>query len=363
MSGVCGGLNIIKTERSTTMSTRIPEEPASNVPEKEGPTGKISINEALMFIKDPKMYQCFERLLQKTSIEQETQQTIEDTKQQILSDAKKAVTQAWLPACPMPTDLCRVSPFFPMNRNELKERVFIEEMVIMKSSWGEIQFYGPKLSTYEEDVFMAILALFNDIYKKTETTNNQTTYTYKGPFYPLLKLVKGPKPSKTEYGRVYRALKLLNVSGFNLVICKDNKVQKEQLLNILSYAEWDHNTKELKIILNPYFYETYIKGNFTLIEIEQRMRLTSPIAKAIHRFILSHRDNTWQGHFLTLAAALNLNIEQPAFEIRRLIKLSIGQLIKENILTNKSKFIYQDIVKLDRNPEVVERKKSLKSGA
>ena len=316
---------------------------------------------ALQSIKNPELKKIFERILERTNLEQDALQTAKDTKNQIPTGAKAAGTQMWLPVCPMPTDLCRVSPFFPMNRNDLKERSFIEEMIIMKSAWGKIQFYGPKLSTYEEDVLMAILALLNNTKKRSDSTiEGQDTYTYKGPFYPLLKLIKGPKPNNTEYKRVYRALKLLNVSGFNLVIFRDNKIQKEQLSNILTYAEWNHETKELKITLNPYFYEIYMKGNFTLIEIEQRMRLTSPIAKALHRFILSHRDNTWQGHFLTLAATLNLNVEQPAFEIRRLIKLSINQLIKENILSKRSKFISQDIIRLERKPEATERKKSLK---
>jgi hypothetical protein len=216
---------------------------------------------ALESIKDPELQKLFQGILDKTTIEKEALQTAEELKSEIPTDAKAAGTQMWLPVCPMPTDLCRVSPFFPMNRNDLKERAFIEEMIIMKSAWGEIQFYGPKLSTYEEDVLMAILALFNNAGKRSETTTDgQGTYTYTGPFYPLLKLIKGPKPNKTEYKRVYRALKLLNVSGFNLIIFRDNKIQKEQLSNILTYAEWNHETKELKITLNPYFYEIYLNS-------------------------------------------------------------------------------------------------------
>jgi hypothetical protein len=149
------------------------------------------------------------------------------------------------------------------------------------------------------------------------------------------------------------------VSGFNLVIFRNNKTQKEQLSNILTYAEWDHETKELKITLNPYFYEIYMKGNFTLIEIKQRMCLTSPIAKALHRFVLSHRDNAWQGHFLTLGASLNLNLEQAPFHIRQSLKDAIIQLVKESILSRESKFISQDIIKLNRKPEATERKKVL----
>ena len=226
----------------------------------------------------------------------------------------------------------------------------------MKNAWGEIQFYGPKLSTYEEGVLMAILALLDT----TEQHNGTGAYTYKGPFYPLLRLLKGSKPNKSEYKRVYRALKPLSVSGFNLVLFRDNKVYTERLSNILTYAEWNNETRELTITLNPYFHAIYVNGNFTLIDIEQRMRLKSPVAKALHRFILSHRDNVWQGHFLTLAASLNLHLEQPAFHIRQVLKEAMNQLIGASILSGESRFISRDIVKLHRTHTAKDRKRMMK---
>ena len=313
---------------------------------------------ALESIKDPELQKLFEGILERTTIEKEAVQTAEELKSQIPTDVKAAGTQMWLPVCPMPTDLCRISPFFPVNRNELSERQYIKDMTIMENAWGKIRFSGPKLSIYEEDVLMAILALLNNINNRGETQiEGRATYTYKGPFYPLLKLIKGLKPNQTEYKRVYDTLRLLSTSGFDLELKKEDKVN---FTNILSCAEWDRKNKELKITLNPYFYEIYMKGNFTLIEIEQRMRLKSPIAKALHRFILSHRDNTWHGHFLTLAATLNLDVKQAGYQIRRLLRRSIGELKDKGILTDNSKFVSQDIIKLERRPEATERKKALK---
>jgi hypothetical protein len=40
---------------------------------------------------------------------------------------------------------------------------------IMENAWGKIKFSGPKLSIYEEDVLMAILALLNNINNRGET--------------------------------------------------------------------------------------------------------------------------------------------------------------------------------------------------
>ena len=309
---------------------------------------------AVASIKNPELRTIFERILARTGSEQQIK---EDLKTDIPVAVRQEPALTRLPVCPMPTDLCRISPFFPMNRHHLKERSFIEEMILMKSAWGEIQFYGPKLSTYEEDVLMAILALL-DMTGRREGTG---AYTYKGSFYPLLKLLKGPKPSKSEYRRVYRALKLLSVSGFNLVIFRDNKAHTERLSNIVTYAEWNHETRELTITLNPYFHAIYVNRNFTLIDIEQRMRLTSPVAKALHRFILSHRNNVWQGHFLTLAASLNLNLEQPPFHIRESLRDAMAQLIKEGILSGESRFVSRDIIRIDRTAVAKERKRMVKT--
>ncbi len=319
---------------------------------------RLSLSEsdgnAVRSIKNPELKVIFERILARTGSEQQTK---EDLKADIPVAPRQEPAPTRLPVCPMPTDLCRISPFFPMNRHHLKERFFIEEMILMKSAWGEIQFYGPKLSTYEEDVLMAILALLDTTGRRDGTG----VYTYKRSFYPLLKLLKGPKPNRSEYKRVYRALKLLSVSGFNLVMFRDNKTHTERLSNILTYAEWNHETKELTITLNPYFHAIYVNGNFTLIDMEQRMRLKSPVAKALHRFILSHRDNSWQGHFLTLAASLNLNLEQPPFHIRESLRDALAQLIKEGILSRESRFVSRDIIRLDRTAAAKERKRMVKT--
>jgi hypothetical protein len=93
---------------------------------------------ALESIKDPELQKLFEGILERTTIEKEAVQTAEELKSQIPTDVKAAGTQMWLPVCPMPTDLCRISPFFPVNRNELSERQYIKNMTIMENAWGKI---------------------------------------------------------------------------------------------------------------------------------------------------------------------------------------------------------------------------------
>jgi hypothetical protein len=316
---------------------------------------------ALESITDPTMRKYFKGVLERTSLDHDAQETAEELKSNIPTDIKSAGVQEWLPVCPMPTDLCRVSPFFPLNKKDLTNRPFIKKMKIADNSWGKIFFTGPKLSTYEEDVLMAILALLNDSHIRSETTiGGRVSYSYEGTYYPLLKLIDGPHPNQKAYNRVYDALGLLSTSSLNLQIIKHGELKTEELVNILTYAKRDHETKQLKIVVNPYFYEIYMAGNFTLIEIEQRLRLSSPVAKALHRFVMSHRDNTWHGHFETLADSLNIDKDQPKKQKRRLIKSAINQLKEENILTGKSTFISLDVVRLERTHEAIKRKKALK---
>jgi hypothetical protein len=101
------------------------------------------------------------RLKVKADIRAQALDTAGEIQKEIAPDGKLAPEQMWTPIAPMPTDMCRVSPFFPMARQKLGDRPFIRDMVITSSSWGEIKYTGPKLSTYEEDVLMALLSILD----------------------------------------------------------------------------------------------------------------------------------------------------------------------------------------------------------
>lgn len=240
---------------------------------------------------------------------------------------EKPQEQGWMCFAPMPTDLCRVSPFFPMSKNEMANRVYLQDMVITKSSWGEINYTGPKLSIYEEDALMAVLAAIDAIHDKSG-------YTYKGPILPLLKLIGYERPSKTNYKMFVDALKMLSGSVFELHV----KGQFRNIDNILSNVRVDEKTKNLSVTVNPYFFEMYLAGSVTLISIVKRMKLKKPTSRALYRFMQSHRDAVWPGHFLTLAASLNLSFEQEKREIRRQIKEAIAECVKHEVLAKGSGF-------------------------
>ncbi len=295
--------------------------------------------------------------------------------------------------CGFPTDMTRCSPFFPMQNNALEHREFLQNYLITSANWGEILYTGPKLSTYDEDVLLSLLALLdgeskyrersdyvegkiNDvnivIATKEGTTdipeyiNKRTTYTYVGPVYPILKMLGYKNPNKKDYLRIISSLERLAVSAVKISIStgktksgKKREPRITQMSSILAGVQWDNKEKILTATVNPFFYETYMSGNITFIDVARRMELRGVISKALYRFVQSHRQNpVFAGHFLTLADALNMNREQPAKEIRRKLKVAINELIRHGVLMKKNGFVDTDIIKLERTADTLPAKKT-----
>lgn len=267
--------------------------------------------------------------------------------------------------CGFPTDMTRCSPFFPMNAKELGKREFLRDFLITSANWGEIRYSGPKLSTYEEDVLMVLLAILdkqsqhrhieNIIEVANCTVTERKSYTYNGPVWPLLKLIGYKKPGKNEYRRFISAIELMGMSGFKICIADGKtkggkkKIRINQLTTMLSCVLWDDKEKRLRFTINPFFYETYAAGRVTLMDVVKRMSLKGLNAKALYRFVQSQRQQTFVLHFLTLADALNMNREQPKYEIRRQLKTAIGELVRKGVLLKQSGFVNTDRIKLMRS--------------
>lgn len=261
--------------------------------------------------------------------------------------------------CGYPTDLTRVSPFFPMNPKELGNREFLRDIIITSANWGEITYTGPKLSTYEEDALMAILAILNGVSQNRQPTEveGKKTYTYRGAILPILRLLGYTKPNKKDYNRLIQGLKLLTVAGVELTVAggktkagKKRDPKKRYMTSMLAAVFWNEEKKELSVTVNPFFYEAYYAGTITMIDVLKRVELKGSIAKALYRFVQSHRKNpVFTGHFLTLADALNMDRNQPLKKTRQLLKTAISELIRHTVLTKKSRFIEQDIILLERS--------------
>lgn len=304
-----------------------------------------------------------------SGIDQEAKKAAKENQEQIAPGGKLPPQQLWLPVAPMPTDMCRVSPFFPTARQALAKRDFIRNMVITTSAWGKILYTGPKLTTYEEDCLNAILGILNEVQNRRETEDQgQTTYTYKGAMRPILQLVNPntKKHSARAYKQVLSALELMLSSVIKMEIKKrTSKGTRKKVIidmaNLLTRAKWDEETKELTVTINPYFYENFARGTVTLLDVLQRAKLRSPIAKSLYRFVMSHKGNVWEGHFITLAPSLNLNLEHPKKKIKQQIKQAIKKLVEHKILEKNSGIDRgSDVAKLYRTQSAKKRRKRLK---
>lgn len=272
--------------------------------------------------------------------------------------------------CGFPTDMTRCSPFFPMNAKELGERRYLEDFIITSANWGEIKYSGPQLSIYEEDAIMALLAVLEDVsqYRQVSEAEGRKTYSYRGPALPLLRLLGYARPGRDAYKRVVAALKRLMSAVLELSISvgktksgRKRPPRRIYLSNMLSGVHWDEDTKELTATINPFFYETYLAGRVTLMDVAKRMRLKGLNAKALYRFVQSQRQNpVFVGHFLTLADALNMGRDQPAKEVRRALKTAINELIRNGVLLKKSGFVDTDIIKLNRAEDSLPKREEKK---
>jgi len=258
-----------------------------------------------------------------------------------------------------PTDMTRVSPFFPMNVKDLKDRPFMKNLVITAAGWGKITYTGPKLSTYDEDTLLVLLACLESTSKHRSETmfkDGRKTYTYKGPVLPLLQALGYNSPGKEAYARFIESLRLLAGAVVELSISSGQRGNEKKdprftsMSAILANATWDNESKVLSVTINPFFYEAYLSGTVTLMDVAKRMSLPGGIARSLYRFVQSHRDRqVFSGHFLTLAQVLNMDTAQPRRKVRELLKKAISELVKQGVLLEKSCFVTRDVVVLHRS--------------
>ena len=274
--------------------------------------------------------------------EQHAKAVAKEVQAELFPKGRPPQEQARLPFAPLPSEMARCSPFFPLDKKSLGSRPLLEDFVITRGPWGEIIFTGQKLSTYEESALLAVLALIDgQREKETEQVEGGQANSYSGPILPILKLM-GLSDGKANYSRLFSSLELLQGCKVKLSI----KGKVRSIGSLVQYVEYDPGTREdVKIVLNPYFRETFSTGRVALLDVIKRAKLSGEVSKALFRFIESHRGCTWEGHLLTLAAALNLDLEQPGFKLREQIKKAIAALVK-GCVVGRSSGVRGDIVSL-----------------
>ena len=150
------------------------------------------------------------------------------TKKTIVPNVLSEETYIYLLFAPYPTDMSRVSPFFPMNRNQLANRDNMKNELISESSWGRITYTGERLSTYDEDALVGVFALLDQAeHRQYDQFEGKSTYTYRGSFKTLLKTMGYKNPGGETYNSTFESLERMMNSTMKLEIFKKNERNKK----------------------------------------------------------------------------------------------------------------------------------------
>lgn len=326
--------------------------------------------------------------------------------------------------CGYPTNIARVSPFFPMNNTEKGRRdrivknlkaTLLEKSRLVESScylinelvssgpWGEIIYTGPKLSIEEEDALMALLVIIEagavqtpqkkGSRKSAGTASDdgmvpvlpdaQTepfadlpgvmladmseeprprTFSYRGPVLPILRLMGHKRPGTNHYNKLLTSLKCLALGSMQLFVREQGSETQYDLSQILSNLRLKPQQHEISVTVNPFFYQMYLANSLTWIDIAKRFQIRGSISKALYRFCQSHRENpVFRGNILTLTQALNMDPGTPLKETRRQIRDAISELVEKKVLEKTSTLMRNNLVILNRRATALpSRKKALK---
>lgn len=237
----------------------------------------------------------------------------------------------------MPTTMARTSPFFPMSKQEMKDRPPYRDFVI-ENSWGKITFSGPKLSIYDESVLLGLLVLA----KRRKADRFTTTYA---ELCEMMSVERGG----VQYQSISEALIRLAKSTIETILTSGkNKTATGSFTGaILSQVNQDLKTKEVSVFINPHFIALYGVNLTTFLDVGERAKLKGDTSKALYRFIQTHKPGPVPFGLLTLCLGININIKQPLTEIRRQVRAAIAELKKNRHIKN-GKIDKNDMVKLTR---------------
>ena len=303
-------------------------------------TQKINGEKSLELVKDPGLKKLLTNILDKVQHEDVCKEA-EEVKKKIIKSPKQPEQTIF---AFIPHEMAKVSIFFPMSDRELKEENRKISRIEQETGWGKIVIEGIKLAIFEEDMFLTLIKIAMG---KTESSNGK--YILKTNMKAIVNLLYGSSGyTKQSFKRVERALQHFQLVRFELTTYDWKKEGKERLKtrvvrsigNIVQSYKYDEKTKDLVIYFNPQFFVYFLESMLTGINLTLRKKLKKDGSKAIMRFLATHT-NPKRMHILTVLKAINYNIDQPMYALRRRFKQFITELKKNKILGPKTK-IYSD---------------------
>ena len=229
----------------------------------------------------------------------------------------------------MPTSMTRTSPFFPMSKQQMKDRP-MEKGLSWETPWGQISVSGERLSVYDETVLLSLLVLV----KKHLAETFETTQ------YELCKIAT-VNPCKNTYNAIWKSIDRLAGTKINIEIWQgkgsNRKLIQEMTGAIVSWAGRDHTTGKLKVVLNPYFIQMYAEGFLTNLDLKFRAGLKGDTSKALYRFFQGQQPLYTKGYYevqiLKLCLAINLKSDDvELWRLRDQIRKGLKELRKQGYL-------------------------------
>jgi hypothetical protein len=218
-----------------------------------------------------------------------------------------------------PNDLCRISPWFPVNRNQPIEDVHLK----IETSWGKIIIDGPMLNLVDEDVFYSLLFL----------RDQYGTDSFITSIHEICE-VRRVKPNSQQYESIWKSLYKLNDT--RLIIMGHRFRLRGHLILLIGD---DIEKQRVAFQLNKTLVDSFNKATgWTKIDLEFRRSLKGSISKCLYRFVSSHESFYKGGLFcvdlVKLCKAINVVTEEvPNYKLRNIIKSGCVALQEKNFLS------------------------------
>jgi hypothetical protein len=216
----------------------------------------------------------------------------------------------------LPTIMTRLSPFFPVNKRQMKNDI-ITEAINIENPWGKIIIINRKLSIYDETVLLSLLMLL----KKYGSNTFQTT------LYELCKLMN-VKPSKDTYNALTKSLYRMSEAHITIEkrLSRSNDAQTEMDGPIIISIRKSKESRKMIMELNSYLLSSFRVRFITRMDIRLRSDLHGEISKALYRFYESQHLNICTTSILKLSQAINMGCDGGMSYLRRKIRKAMHEL-------------------------------------
>ena len=320
-----------------------------NPMESKGSQYVEEMQKSLETVTDPNLKKTLTRVMERLK-EAPVEKDIGEFKKEVLKAPLKEEQKIF---AFLPHQMAKTSIFFPMSDRELKEENRKISRIEHETGWGRVVIEGVKLAIFEEDIFLVLMKIAKDRFKR-----NKNGYFVETSMKEIVNVLYGSAGyTKKSFERVERALDNFQLVRFELTTFDWTKKGKERIKTetkrsiggIVQSYKYNKETKDLKIYFNPHFMGYFLESMLTNINFSLRRRLKKDGAKAMLRFLSTHKD-PGRMHILTVLNAINYNTNQPMFRLRSRFKEFVKELKKNQVVGVKTRLDKEDVVHFDVLP-------------